>query len=132
MSEFTIREARPRDLNGIYAIFSLADTLHRDVHPEIFQIAKQSAAIKDYLFDAILAEDGVIFVGVSQDEVIGAIIAWLRQPAENPILIKRDYVSVDNLVVAKEYRNMGVGKALMENVHRWAQDRQIKEIPFQK
>ena len=123
-----IREAHPQDLEGIYAIFSLADALHREAHPEIFQVTTQISSIKSYLLDAILADDGVIFVGEVQGEVIGAIIAWVRQPADYPILKKRNFVSVDNLVVAVDYREMGVGKALMEKIHLWAQNRQIKEI----
>jgi GNAT superfamily N-acetyltransferase len=48
------------------------------------------------------------------------VLAKLRQTSDSPLLVRRRYVSVENLVVAEERRQSGIGQALMERVHQWA------------
>jgi len=128
MSEFIVRRAKLEDLEGICKVFSLADTLHRQAHPEIFREAGDPADIKDYLLLGIQSDDAVVLVAELSGEIMGAIIAWARQTHDIPMLIERTFVSVDNIVVAEGYRNLGVGKSLMEQVHLWVQTRGLKEI----
>ena len=70
----------------------------------------------------------MIFVAEASGGIIGAIIAGMRQSAEISLLVKRTYISIDNLVVVEEYREQGVGQALMGQVHLWAQKSGVKEI----
>ena len=128
MSEFTVRSALPKDLERLYQIFRLADKLHRQAHPEIFREVHDPAEIKDYLLLCIQSDDAAVFVAELNVEIIGAVIAWERQTHDIPMLIKRTFVSVDNLVVVEGCRNMGVGQSLMDRVHLWAQTRGLKEI----
>lgn len=128
MSTYPIREARPGDLEGVYATLSLADQMHRHAHPEIFREVERPAKVKEYLLTSIRAEDAVIFIAEDGGEIIGAILAWVHQPRDIPVLIPRGLVSVDNLVVAEPYRNQGVGQALMERVYLWAEARGLKQI----
>ena len=109
-------------------ILSLADQMHRQAHPEIFQQAERPAEVKDYLLASIQAKEAVVFVAEDGDEIIGAILAWERQPPEAPVLVPRGMVSVDNLVVTEAYRQQGVGQALMERVYLWAEERGLEQI----
>jgi GNAT superfamily N-acetyltransferase len=102
--------------------------MHREAHPEIFQEAADPSEIKDYLLSGIKAKDTVIFVAEKSGKIIGAIIAGLRQSAEISLLVKSTYVSIDNLVIIEEYRKQGVGQALMEQIHHWAQEWDIKYV----
>jgi ribosomal protein S18 acetylase RimI-like enzyme len=128
MSAYQIREAQLQDLEGIYAVFSLVDTLHCQAHPEIFQKAANPDDIKDFLLAGIQAEESVVFVAEDAGEIIGAINAWIRLTPEIPVLVERTYVSVENLVVAERYRQQGIGQALMEQIHFWAQAHGLREI----
>ncbi len=128
MNEYTIRKALPRDLEGVYAVFSLADTLHRDAHPEVFKEASDLADIKDYLLAGIQSEDAAVFVAETQSGIIGAVIASIRQTPDISLLVQRTFVSVENLVVAEESRQQGIGLALMERIHLWAAERGLKQI----
>ena len=128
MSAYQIREAQVQDLEGVYAVFSLADSLHRQAHPEIFREALDPNNIKDFLHASIQAEDSGVFVAEESGEIIGAIIAWVRQARDIPVLVQRTYVSIDNLVVAEGSRQRGVGKSLMEQIHLWAQGCGVKDI----
>lgn len=128
MSDLQIRAALPRDLEGVNQVFSLADRLHRDAHPEIFQAVDDPQEIKAYLLAGIQAENAAVFVAEVGRQIAGAVIAWERQTPEIPLLVRRTFVSVDNLVVADEYRGRGLGQALMAQVHLWARQRELAEI----
>ena len=82
MSDYEIRIALPADLEGVYTIFSLADDLHRQAHPEIFQEISDPKDTKDYLLTSIRSKDAVVFVAEDRGEIIGGILAWVRQTPE--------------------------------------------------
>jgi ribosomal protein S18 acetylase RimI-like enzyme len=128
MSDYLIREAVPSDLDGVFAVFTLADKLHRDAHPEVFRKPENPDDVKDYLLSAIQEIEAVVFVAEVQEEIVGAILAWQRQSAEISLLVKQIYLSVENLVVAENWRGQGIGQALMAQVHCWAQEQKIKYI----
>jgi len=128
VSAYQIRKARPQDLAKVYAVFSLADDLHRRAHPEIFQEVADPAGMMEYLLSCIKAREAAVFLAEEDDEIIGAILAWVHQSAEVSVLVKRAYVSVDNLIVVEKYRRHGVGRALMDQIYLWAQAHGVTDI----
>jgi ribosomal protein S18 acetylase RimI-like enzyme len=128
MSDYQIRQAMPSDLDGVYAVFKLADKLHRDAHPEVFREPENPNDVKDYLLSAIRDAETVVFIAEVQDEIAGAVLAGVRHSPEISLLVQQTYLSVENLVVAEKYRGQGIGKALIAQVHHWAQALEIKYI----
>jgi ribosomal protein S18 acetylase RimI-like enzyme len=128
MSAYKIRVACPSDLDAVFAIFSQADKLHRAAHPEIFQKADDPADIRDFLLTGIKSDDAAVFVADLNGTIIGAIIAWVRQTPDIPMLVPRRYVSVDNLIVDEQYQHQGVGQALMEQIHAWTRSLGLKNV----
>jgi GNAT superfamily N-acetyltransferase len=128
MMEYTIRAALPEDLEGLYGVFILADKVHQQAHPEIFKKTDDSDSVKEFLLASIRSSDSAIFVAQNQIEIVGAVLAFIRQTRDISILVQRTYLSVDNLVVAEGHRQKGLGRALMEEVHLWAKDRGINQI----
>lgn len=128
MNEYTIRKAMADELETLYAIFSLTDSLHQKAHPEIFQEISDPSDIKDYLLSRVKADDAVVFVAENQGRIIAAIIAAIHQTRDFSLLIPQTFVSVENLVVAEEFRQQGIGLALMKHVHLWVEERGIKQI----
>ena len=128
MTEFEIRQANPADLEGVYIVFKLADKMHRDAHPEVFQEPESPNDVKDYLLSAIQEVEAVVFVAETRGEIVGAILAWIRQSAEISILVKQTFLSIENLVVLEKCWGQGVGQALMTQIHQWAQGQGIKYI----
>lgn len=128
MSDYEIRAALPADLEGVYAVFSLADNLHHQAHPEIFQETSDPKDTKDYLLTSIRSKDAVVFVAEDHCEIIGGILVWVRQTPEISVLVPHTYVSIENLVVADAFRRQGVGKALIEHIHLWAAERGLQQV----
>jgi GNAT superfamily N-acetyltransferase len=128
MNDYTIRKAVPGELEDLYTIFSLADNLHREAHPEIFQEVSDPSDIKDYFKTRIQSDDSVVFIAEVRSKIIGAVIASIRQTPDYSLLIPRILVSVENLIVVEEFRHQGVGLALMKRIHLWASERDLKHI----
>ncbi len=128
MTAYAIREARPKDLDDLYAVFSLTDSMHREAHPEIFQEASDLSDIKVYLLTRIKADDAAVFVAEYQSNIIGAVIASVRQTPDYSILVQQTYVGVENLVVEEAFRHQGVGQALMDQVNQWVEKLGLKYI----
>jgi ribosomal protein S18 acetylase RimI-like enzyme len=120
MNEFTIREARPEDIDAIYDIFKETDKLHRDALPDIFQKARYAKDIKDYYQSYILISDAIILLAELQGDIIGALICSLVSSPDIPILVPRVYGCVENITVAQSHHNRGKGKGLMERSQQWA------------
>jgi ribosomal protein S18 acetylase RimI-like enzyme len=128
MNAIRIRRATVLDLEGVYTLFDLADRLHRQAHPEIFREAADPQEIKAYLRSELRNSETAIFAAEEQGRLVGVVLAKLQQTSDNPLLVRRRYVSVENLVVAEECRQRGVGQALMEQVHRWAKAQDIHAV----
>jgi GNAT superfamily N-acetyltransferase len=128
MPDYIIRKAVSGDLDGLHLVFSQADRMHREAHPEIFQEADDPNDTKDFLLESLRSQNAVVLVADMDGEIIAALMAWVRQASEIAILVPRTYLSVDNLVVDEGYRQQGIGQALMHSIHNWAQANGIKEV----
>ena len=127
MNVCQIREATLQDLEAVRAVFSQADDLHRRAHPEIFRQV-EDPTYQEYLLDCILATDGLILIAEREGQIVGALNARVCQTSDSPALVKRTYLSVDNLVVSEDCRQQGVGQALMQHLHEWAQQHALDSI----
>lgn len=128
MPSYKFRKAVKQDLEGAYHIFSLADTQHRKAHPEIFQKTFDPKDTKDYLLSCIKSKDAAVFVAENYGEIIGGILASVRQTPNNSALVPQIYLNIEKLVVAPAFRRQGVGRALMEHIQLWAEERGLEHI----
>jgi ribosomal protein S18 acetylase RimI-like enzyme len=128
MFVYKIRAALPQDLEGVYQVFLLSDNLHRQAHPEIFQNSFDPKSTKGYLLSTIKSEDAVVLVAEYRGEIIGGLLAWIRHTLYSPALVPQTYLNIDNLVVTQEFRRQGIGRAPMEHIQHWSEERGIEQI----
>jgi ribosomal protein S18 acetylase RimI-like enzyme len=120
MKQFIIREASTQDVERIYTVFSEADRLHRNAHPEIFRKAKSPKSIQDYMKDSILDPTSVIFLAERAGEILGTVQCRIQTTPEIPVLVPRKYAVIENISVGEGHKRSGVGKALMKRTEQWA------------
>jgi GNAT superfamily N-acetyltransferase len=128
MSTFTIREAQVEDINAIYKIFEETDRLHREAHPERFQLASFPQDIKDFYRTCILKSDVIILLAVGQGEILGALICAVHQSGSAPALTPRTYGCIENITVPQIHRRRKIGTALMEAAKTWARTKGATSI----
>jgi ribosomal protein S18 acetylase RimI-like enzyme len=116
----TIRSARSGDYDDLCALFEQVDALHRQQHPELFREPDGPPRPREYLLALIADPQAALFVAQVDGQLGGFVSALLRQAPPYPILVPRRFAVVDDLVVRADLRRMGLGRALMAQVERWA------------
>lgn len=128
MKQFTVREAKPLDIEGVYTVFAETQLLHQIAHPEIYQAPKSIKPILDYLKESVLDPNSVIFIAEGSDEILGAIHCRIQNSSENPVLTPRKYALIENIAVAAAHRRRGIGEALMKRTEQWAKSLGARSI----
>lgn len=118
--QLNIREAVASDYASLCVLLDEGDALHREHLPGIFQKPKGAVRERDDVLGLIADEAVGFFVAHVRDQLVGLICVVIRESPEMPIVVRRRYALVDNVVVKREFRQTGIGRALMENAHAWA------------
>ncbi|MDA4129571.1 MAG: GNAT family N-acetyltransferase [Thaumarchaeota archaeon] len=115
--EISVRKATEKDLPSILR------NIRRVAREEIYiATEKVNDATKKYYLERMSDASSLTLVAVFQDRIIGALNLW---PYWN--LKKTRHVSNLGMHVIDEYRNKGVGSALMRHTLDWAAERQSIE-----
>lgn len=85
--------------------------------------------MRNFLADLTTSSHSFLFVAVLDDETIGFISGDLREGS--PTFHPKTWASVDDVYVTPQYRSLGVGRALLENVESWARDKGANGISLQ-
>jgi ribosomal protein S18 acetylase RimI-like enzyme len=120
MNTIAIREATSNDVDVIYQIFSATDEMHRETYPDIFKQAEFPGEIKAYYLSCINNPFATLFVAEIKNKIVGAIICVLETTAEIPILMPRKFVCIENITVAEDFLQQGIGRALLKAAKAWA------------
>ena len=128
MMDFSIRQAAKKDFAEMNALFEEIDEHHRKALPQIFRKPDGPARSLDFLQGVVADQNAVIFVAETQSLIIGLVYAYLRSIPENPVKIPCRVGEIDQLIVRHEYRRCGVGKALMERIHQWADQMRLERL----
>jgi ribosomal protein S18 acetylase RimI-like enzyme len=120
MKQFTLREAGPQDIEGVFSVLGETQLLHMIAHPEIYQAPKNIKPILDYLKESVFDPNAVIFLAEEGDEILAAIHCRIQSSSENPVLTPRKFALIENIAVASAHRRRGIGEALMKRAEQWA------------
>ena len=119
-AEIAIRQAAAKDYDALCAIIDQVDTLHRDRMPHIFQKPPGPVRDREYIL-GLLADDNVgLFVAEIEGQVAGFVHALVRDTPPWPVLVPRRRAFIDSLAVGQQFRRRGIGRALMNQAHKWA------------
>jgi ribosomal protein S18 acetylase RimI-like enzyme len=116
----SIRKAVASDYVGLCSLFDEVDALHQESLPQIFQKPRGCVREQDYVLGLIAEEAVGLFVAQIGDRLVGLICVRIKESSKVPILVERRYAAVDSVVVTREYRRVGIGRALVEKAHEWA------------
>ena len=115
-----IRRVRAKDLDSLLPVLAQGDQHHWEALPQIFRPPEDPETTRLYISSLLLNPDNAIFAAELDGHVAGVLLASLRQTPDVPVLVPRRYASIDNVVVDRELRGRGIGRALLEHAHQWA------------
>jgi ribosomal protein S18 acetylase RimI-like enzyme len=127
---FEIRPGRREDAPATARLWMRSAEEHGAYDPVYATSPDAEKTMRRFLADLANGRHSFLFVAVSGDErVIGFISGELREGS--PTFHSKTWASVDDVYVAAEYRSMGVGRTLLENVKTWARERGADGVSLQ-
>src|SRR4051794_10164195 len=123
----TIRTAAHRDGDLLATLNAFVQELHVAERPDIFKPA-QRREVADW-FEQLLRKATVhIWIAESQGAPIGYVVALLRERTEGPFCLARRWYEIDQIAVAPDHREKGVGRLLVETVLAEARAEGIRNV----
>ena len=128
-TDFTIRAGRKDDAAEAARLWMRSAEEHT-AHDRIYETAPGAEkTMRRFLVDVANSGYSFLFVVAAGDRTVGFISGELRQGS--PTFLPRTWASVDDVFVEPEYRNRGMGRALLQSVRDWAQERGADGISLQ-
>jgi ribosomal protein S18 acetylase RimI-like enzyme len=128
-TDFTIRAGRKDDAAEAARLWMRSAEEHT-AHDRIYETAPGAEkTMRRFLADVANSGYSFLFVAAAGDQTVGFISGELRQGS--PTFLPRTWASVDDVFVEPEYRNRGMGRALLQSVNDWAQERGADGISLQ-
>jgi ribosomal protein S18 acetylase RimI-like enzyme len=126
--DVAVREVREQDYENLCVLLNQVDVLHSEELPQIFITPQGYARSREYINTLIADDDQVFFAAECQGTIVGCILVGIRSSADIPILVKRRYAYIDDIVIDRDYRQSGLGKMLMERAEKWIVQKGISQI----
>jgi ribosomal protein S18 acetylase RimI-like enzyme len=127
--EFTIRPGRREDATEA-ALLWMQSAREHTAHDRVYETAPGAEkTMRRFLADVANSGYSFLFVATAGDRTVGFISGELRQGS--PTFLPKTWASVDDVFVEPEYRNRGMGRALLQSVKSWAQEKGADGISLQ-
>jgi GNAT superfamily N-acetyltransferase len=127
--EFTIRPGRREDAAEAARLWMQSAREHT-AHDRVYETAPGAEkTMRRFLADVANSGYSFLFVAAAGDRTVGFISGELRQGSST--FLPKTWASVDDVFVEPEYRNRGMGRALLQSVKSWAQEKGADGISLQ-
>ena len=126
-----IRPATRDDYTQVCTLISALDAHHVDLLPDKFRPSGAPDATfcsQDVYLAELNDEKIALFVAESEEKLLGFIKVYEKSTPENPILVPKRFLLLDNLYVSEQNRGQGIAQALYKKVNHWAKNREIDTI----
>ena len=126
MPKTLIRPTQAADLPAIIGLYRVLDEEMVDLQPEFFCAApREEEPIRQF----IEAPDADYLLAEQEGAVVGfALVVYAGWTPEFSCVLPHRYASLNDMVVAREWRRQGVGSALLGAAKRWARDRRLEYL----
>lgn len=125
--KITVREAISKDCEQLCELSRQALELHSKAHPEVF-CNQDSTAFRDFICEALGNENAVILCAEDAGRIIGTAHVSVKESPDIPVMVRRRFAVIENVVVREGFRHMGVGRALMAHAHNWALSKGVSRV----
>lgn len=122
-----IRFARPEDVAGILALLRQVGRVHHEGRPDIFRKGAQKYGASQVL--AMLDSGKTpIFVAAEDGKVLGYGFCMFKEYKNDPVIADHTSLYIDDLCVDENCRGQGIGKAIYQEILRYAAMRKVYNV----
>lgn len=118
-----IRAAITADYAAMSALLFEGDVYHSNALPHLFRPVSGPARPREYIIRLIENLDAVVLLAEEEGDMVGLLMAEVRETPDIAILVPRRYAVIEDIIVHEGRRGEGIGKALMQRAHAWARAR---------
>jgi diamine N-acetyltransferase len=123
-----IRPAQMSDYDQLCELFDEVDLLHRETRPDTFRKPDGPVRSVEHVSKLIGEDTSTILVAEGQDRLLGLAVVAAREVAAHPLLVPRQLVEINTVVVRKDARRQGIGRSLIEAALHWARQREVTAV----
>ena len=122
-----IRFAQVKDIPGIIALLRQVGEVHHQGRPDIFRTGAQKYGASQII--AMLESSATpIFVAVEGEAVLGYGFCMFKQYKNDPVIADHSTLYIDDLCVDENRRGQHIGKAIYEEILRYAKMRRCYNV----
>jgi len=122
-----IRFAAPQDVPGILSLLRQVGQVHHEGRPDIFRAGAQKYGASQVL--GMLDRSATpIFVAVEDGKVLGYGFCQMKTYQNDPVIADHTELYIDDLCVDESTRGTGVGKAIYQEIVRYAKMRRCDSV----
>ena len=114
-----IREADRDDYPEICKLWVQVDALHAEIQPTFFRKGPGYPRPEKGFRETLKSPRQKVLVAIVNRELVGMVQAILYDTPPQPMLVQKRRVHIDELIVDKNHRERGIGRALYEAVSAW-------------
>lgn len=122
-----IRFAQAKDVTGILALLRQVGQVHHQGRPDIFRSGARKYGASQIL-SMLDSAKTPIFVAVRGDQVVGYGFCQIKTYESDPVMTDRTELYIDDLCVDESCRGKGVGKAVYNEILRYAKMRKCYHV----
>jgi ribosomal protein S18 acetylase RimI-like enzyme len=126
---FTIRPGRREDAAQAARLWMQSAKEHTSHDPIYATSPGAEKVMRRFLADLTSSNHTFLFVAEYGGQTVGFASGELRE--SSPAFRPKTWASVDDVFVEPDYRNLGVGRALLESVKVWAKERDTDGVSLQ-
>jgi GNAT superfamily N-acetyltransferase len=127
--DFTIRSGRREDAADAARLWMQSAKEHTSHDPIYTTSPGAERVMQRFLADLTSSSHAFLFVAEYHGRTVGFVSGELRE--SSPTFRPKIWASVDDVFVESNYRNLGVGRALVEGVKAWAKERGADGVSLQ-
>ena len=124
---YLIREANKNDYNSVSSLVKEVHDLHVEARPKDYKNCENPLGEEEY-YEMLGNDRYKIFVVVINNSVIAYTTLKTYEIKNHPILHDRVRIHMDDLCVTKDFRRMGIGKALYLETLEYCEEKNIDKL----
>ena len=122
-----IRFAENRDVAGILALLRQVGRVHHEGRPDLFRKNAQKYGASQVIA-SLNIPSAPVFVAVEDDKVLGYGFCQTVCHENDPVLTEVSSLYIDDLCVDENHRGKGIGKAIYQEILRYAKMRKCYNV----
>lgn len=124
-TEAIIRPATMDDCADACRLLEELDEHHVRIRPDVFQSFDDPIQRRERVRRFVNGDDAALFVAEISGRIVGLATVRVLGNPNAPMFRPGQRANIDDLVVNREFRGLGIAKKLLERVAQWAQSRAL-------